>query len=95
METQVINDLEKVAKRLEKDGWCRGTYWDGDRSCLEGAIWKATGAFSGPATDAIRRTLADDYQVSSLVSWNDKQRDRRKVVRMIRRTIRRLQGSTR
>jgi hypothetical protein len=53
----------------------------------------ALGAAAVGALDAeVRRTYGDQ---DGVVNWNDAQRDRRKVVRAMRRTARKLRGASR
>lgn len=94
---QLANYLEKAALRLETHGWCRGNYIDNKgQTCLVGAVVKATpyGDFSertNPLLVALKEAVYRDYSHGGdITEWNDKQKDKRKVIRFIRRTARKL-----
>lgn len=81
---------------------------DRDRHCLAGAVqacsvtkWKHddcgwyVDGWSRPASEtliALDAAAKKDYQEASAVMWNDAQRDKRKVVRFMRRTARCLRN---
>jgi hypothetical protein len=107
-----------AADTIEATGWCRNSYYEGERHCSSGAIIAAVKQVVPNAVaqmlddypwsdvpdaltiDAHRvwddavfvagRALQREYGIPSLVAWNDAQRDRRKVVRFLRRRAREL-----
>lgn len=88
--------IDDAATLIEEKGWCRNRYRDGDRHCTIGALVDVTLSDDGAAyvaayeaiTTEIR--LQPDYRYASIPGWNDVQRDRRKVVRLLRRTARKV-----
>ncbi|MFI6254299.1 hypothetical protein [Streptomyces sp. NPDC051016] len=88
--TPVAALLERAHHRMQTAGWCKGALTDADGAiCLMGAIRieaHGDGGLAGKAEtvllDAIRRELGDDEP--SVPSFNDRQRDGRLPLRMLR-----------
>lgn len=81
--------LEQTAIILETHGWCRRRYENNQgHFCTLGAMRKVGAAAVGTAGDA-KVALLEELD-TDVASWNDEQRDRRTVVRTLRRVARRL-----
>lgn len=105
--SQLAKDLQKVEDLITKNGWCRGQLERNGHYCLIGAIAVAVGKSphnnggGDPRHDALLYAIADElpeYTYASfdpagrLWRWNDKRaRDKRTVLRLIRRARRRLE----
>lgn len=67
----------------------------GTKFCLRGALIEAADrcevSYYG-AFDAVQSEINRRYDGGLFTSWNDSQRDKRKVVRLLRRTARRLRA---
>ena len=94
---EVAERLEAAANHIEQYGWCRGAARKGDRCCSYGAISEVTHAIRNQM--AVSETMLDylvrnqpdvdgDQGIIAMFDWNDRQRDRRKVVRHFRRAAR-------
>jgi len=84
--------LDDAATLIETKGWCRGRYTDGDRHCTVGALIEVAGPDNLVYVKAYKAVSAEitGLTYSSVPAWNDEQRDRRKVVRTLRRTARKV-----
>lgn len=88
---EIAEVLEKGAEVLETAGWCRRTFKNGaGHYCAVGAIERVAPLHVDPK----RATFAVEAELGlgrfDLAIWNDRQRDRRKVVRALRRTARKV-----
>ncbi len=63
-----------------------------DRFCAMGAVMAVSPMRGDTALKPVYKQLEYDYGVNSLVVWNDTQKDKRKVVRLLRRTARNLRN---
>lgn len=85
--------LREAAHLLETRGWCRGRFESrSGHFCAVGALRYAASGASDSSSQSVRDAvdaLKDDLGIP-VVRWNDDQRDRRKVVRQLRRTADRL-----
>ncbi len=91
--------LDEAATRIETYGWCRGTFRNGERRCTLGALLLTDAeaydnAVRAVEAEILRSGFPRPAGATSLVpAWNDAQRDRRKVVRLLRRAARRVRRS--
>lgn len=104
VEADVPNILEAAADVLETGPRCRGRYVKGDAVCAWGAIYKAVGALPehgeiGAGGDVIGwdqrkvtrlAALIPSDLALDIVEANDSYRDKRKVIRLLRRAARNL-----
>ena len=100
--------LDLTARHLEVRGWCRGdmTVHRGERTlnCLVGGlryVHHGDGETDeGVADSVVMRILADTVQgvegyglpEDYVIYWNDQQRDKRKVTRLLRRAARKVRS---
>lgn len=80
-----------AAKILEEKGWCRGQYRSGDgHYCVLGALKKAKGVkgdqYVLPEVQALMGELGyhTSYPNSMLIDWNDGQKSKWPVIRVLR-----------
>ena len=93
--------IDDAADLIEEKGWCRGRFADGDRHCTLGALRAVdpkdrygylTHAYY-VAFEAVAGEVEKVAPGEGVAGWNDAQRDRRKVVRLLRRTARKVRRS--
>lgn len=63
-----------------------------DRFCAIGAVLAVAPNRGDEAVAPVYTQLMHDYGINSLVLWNDDQKDKRKVIRLFRRTARNLRN---
>jgi len=98
----IAGDILTAADLLETGGWCRSSFTDDHgRHCADGWVAVATGALGpwGTPTYVNARYLAAVGVLGeqalregafSFIGYNDGQRDKRKVIRFMRRAARQL-----
>lgn len=100
---KVALQLEEAAEFLEKHGWTRGAMARNGRHCTLGAIYAVSGSpmstsdrfkpvrafakFLYPHLD-VRDSMAPSF----IADWNDRQKDRRVVLRKLREAAARIRG---
>ena len=91
--------LEKAADILETEGWCRGQFEDKNgHHCAQDALQAAGREFaalneqwsSATVYGAVDAQLRAEGWDTGIINYNDEQRDKRKVIRLLRRTARNL-----
>lgn len=106
LEEAAADALDRAAARLEPKGaWCKGTYrkwiWDPKTGtshnayCLMGALREEAHASSVRQTaivSLVEEIHAENPKVG-ITRWNDNQRDKRKVIRLMRRVAKKLRNS--
>lgn len=99
MRKRVVKLLRKTADNIKKYGWTKNTYGDKSKGfCVAGALiaaqkeLKTEGNVYFKADKALDQQLRMDYNRMSYISWNDQQRDKRKVIRFIERTARNVES---
>ena len=91
--------LDRAADLLERDGWQRGEY--GPRTlrgprCVVGSLMAARGIDDYRPYDVAHSALKNEVGGGSLTIWNDEVvKDKRQVIRTLRRTARKLRGEKR
>ena len=99
---EVAQILELAAKRIDTNGWRRGSNGDTDQkgtgcACAEGHIIAVSRRYFTRMALASLGAAADPKKDwgSGVYQWNDLQTDRRKVQRAMRRAARYLRGANR
>ena len=93
--SELADVLESAATNLEEHGWTR--IWSGNPDdgwdVIEALMQTArVSTQANRATAALKAQIDRDYGCRALTRWNHRQRDRRKVVRLMRRTARNLRN---
>ena len=91
--SEVKAKLNRAADLIEEYGWASKPSDHpptGGFTLLDSLQWRSPffSAVEQEAQFAAARQMSNDYKCRSLSLWNAKQRDRRKVVRLLRRTAR-------
>lgn len=94
--------IEKAALLLEEKGWCTGALKkiivrpDGteiDRFCMGGALIAVADGEARDRAWAELEASAVDEGYTHAAAYNDAQRDKRKVIRFMRRVARQMRGT--
>ena len=87
----VGQDLLNAAEYIERHGWCQSRAFDGDRACMMGAIYAATGGtFRGLTVGAVDERYLNAVMRVLLIApsptrWNDeKGRTKQEVIDALR-----------
>lgn len=103
----VASHIEAAADLIDTKGWCTGAFSRGERHCALGALGDVPGAGRTLSSIEVWGSSPDKAMLASwalegqtqadygtfVADFNDAQRDKRKVTRMMRRAARNLRKS--